>query len=97
MSWADSEEVYGLALRRLGVPILRDDHGPLRGLVDGRCRHQVKHRADPTASAPGVMDKRWCALPNCKDCWPGNARFLPWPVCGSTAEWCTWLNRNRGG
>ena len=90
--WFDSEEVYGLSLRKQQLPIIKDDHGALRGLVDGRCRHQVKHRADPTASRPGDMDKRWCALPHCKDCWPGNAKFLTWPVCGSSAEWCWWLN-----
>lgn len=87
--WVDSEEVFGISLRRV-API--ENVRPMAlPFIDGRCRHLVKHRADPHASQPGDMDKRWCALPSCKDCWP--LRTLPWPTCGSGPEWCWWLSR----
>ena len=93
MPWFDSEEVFGLSLRRQNLPIVKAADSALRAFIDGRCRHQVKHRANPRAATPGDMDKRWCALPHCKDCWwPPMTKFLPWPTCGSAAEWCWWLN-----
>jgi hypothetical protein len=100
--WLDSEEVFGLALRQRRLPIVKASPTELP-FVDGRCRHQVKHRADPTSSNPGDMDKRWCALPACKDCWPsvsttGFGRYLPqWPMCGVAHEWCWWLDRTKLG
>jgi hypothetical protein len=98
--WSDSEDVNGRALRGRTLPIAKVSANQLP-FVDGRCRRRAEHRDVPTFSHPDPGDtqdseKRWCALPSCKDCWPSAAltagHLSQWSRCGTASGWCRWLS-----